>query len=943
MPDIDRQLLERLLNEIVVGRPLAAAAATAKSLATQCRAATGEGADAVLDEVAATIRTMSTAEIADVVRFVTARFHLLNKAEQLNIARVNRERERTATEQRPRAESVAAAVVELRRRGADDRALAELLERIDIEPTLTAHPTEARRRTILEKQLEIARSVRRLRPSGGGDGGAGDGDPGGPLPRERREIEERIRHLLALLLMTDDVRAKRLEVPDEVRNGLYFLTTSIWRAVPRLLRDVRDSIRETASPGASPAALGDAAANDIDLVDIPALIRYRSWIGGDRDGNPNVTHSVTVETLRLLREAAVTLWSDELTALEHDLSVSARRATISPALVEAIERERRRLTADDGDAPAEPRHRSHEPFRVRLLQMRDRLHHDPRYDGTQLLDDLRTIRAALVEAGLADVADGGRLADAIVRARVFGLHMATLDIRQHSGVHEEAVAELLRVGGVEDDYAALDERARCETLRRELAGPRPLRPIATTLSDATAELLATLEVVRQARRHEPNSIRAYVISMTHDLSDLLELLLLMKETGLLEIGADGAIRSRLQVVPLFETIDDLDRGPELVRAMLDDPAYGAHLRSLAESDGTATQEIMLGYSDSNKDGGFLMANVALQKAQTEIAEAAAGSGVRIRYFHGRGGTVGRGGGRAGRAILAAPRGGHTGRLRFTEQGEVISFRYALDEIAHRHLEQILHATMLAASEVSRDGVPVDGCPAVDDRATTELFDRLARRSMSAYRTLIDDPKFWPWFIAASPVEHIGGLPIASRPVSRASGGALTFDRLRAIPWVFSWIQMRVLAPGWYGLGTAIAEASAADRAALRESVAGHPFPSTVLQNAAQEMARARMPIARRYALQAPGGEAIFDRLRDEFDRTRAVVLDTLGTDALLAHAPVIARSIEDRNPWTDVLNLAQIELLGRHRKASSDEERNDLRLPLHASINALAAAMQSTG
>lgn len=905
MLEQDWRILESTLSAAVAGGAREADAQRASDLAAICRDIDEESA---LDDAARRIGEMTHAEIEGVVLYITARFHLLNKAEQLNIAHVNRERERSATRASPRAESVRAAILRVSREGADARALRALLDRIDVQPTLTAHPTEARRRSVLDKQFEIAACVRRLRDEG-------------LLDSEREAIENRLRHLLELLLTTDEVRARRLNVPDEVRNGLYFLTTSIWRVVPRLLRDVRDAAHD---------AWGGAAA-DLRLADIPPLIRYRTWIGGDRDGNPNVTHGVTRETIRLLRNAAAELWDRELGALQHDLSVSTRKASVPGELLDAIHRDADRWSEEDPDELA---HRRFEPFRLRLMQMRARVRTDPAYRAEDLLADLRILERALVAAGLEDVAYDGLLADAIVRAKVFGLHVATLDIRQHSGVHERAAAELLRIGAVEADYASLDEGARLALLRRELSNPRPLRPEGAALSADAQELLDTLAVVREAVEREPRCVRSYVVSMTHDVSDTLELLLLMKEAGLTVVDPRGALRSRVRCVPLFETIDDLDRAPALVRDTLTDPIYLAHLRSLAESDRPPFQEIMLGYSDSNKDGGFFMANVALHQAQTRIARAAEGSGVGIRFFHGRGGTVGRGGGRAGRAILAAPRGEHTGRIRFTEQGEVISFRYAIDDIAHRHLEQILHATLLAAAHPDASA-PSD--------ALEQTLDRLARRSREAYRALIDDPAFWPWFVVASPVRHIGGLPIASRPVSRAQGGALTFDRLRAIPWVFSWIQMRALTPGWYGFGAAFTSASAADRAALRAAAGESPFLATVLQNASQEMARARMPIARRYALEAPGGEAIFARVHDEYVRSRDAVLEALGAERLLAHAPVIARSIEERNPWTDVLNLAQIDLLRRHRNAASDDEREALRPVIHACINALAAAMQSTG
>ena len=358
---------------------------------------------------------------------------------------------------------------------------------------------------------------------------------------------------------------------------------------------------------------------------------------------------------------------------------------------------------------------------------------------------------------------------------------------------------------------------------------------------------------------------------------------------------------------------------------------------------------MLGYSDSNKDGGFLMANVALQVAQERIAEVFRRHEVALRFFHGRGGTIGRGGGRAGRAILAAPPGARSGRLRFTEQGEVITFRYALPDMARRHLEQIVHASLLAEAGIVETGLAEAG--AAEDRprtagpsaAPTELLVHLATSARHTYRALIDDDAVWPWFVAASPVQHIGGLPIASRPVSRASGSELTFDRLRAIPWVFSWIQMRGLVPGWYGVGTALAGITGEQHALLRDAAQSDPFFISVLQNAAQELARARMPIFRRYALGAEGGDTIAQRVTDEFDLSRSKILELTGSDDLMSHAPVIGRSIADRNPYTDVLNLAQIDLLRRWHAADTTEERTLLRPVLQAGINGLAAAMQSTG
>jgi len=927
--------LESVLDEVASGLVPDSTLRLVRDLHAQCV----DGGDAIghasHDAAAAALQAIDVTELLRIVELITARFHLMNMGEQLSIARINHDRELAATWERPRRESIAEAVLLGKGAGLSAPAFAECLRRVDVGPTLTAHPTEARRRTVITKQLEIAAAARALH--------------GERLtPGDRSILEQRIRAAVSLLLMSDDVRARRLNVDDEARNGLFFLSHSIWQTVPQLARDVEvavDAIYGERTQGVD-------AERRLRLN--PCLLTYRSWIGGDRDGNPEVTHATTKATLDLLRGAALELWDRELEGLEQDLSVSTRRAGVFPELLEAIERDRAKWLSDS----AVVAQRVSEPLRLRLMQMRARLRGDRGYSSRALIADLELLRRSLQSTKSPWLARYAPLDDAIVRARVFGLHLATLDIRQHSAVHERAVGELLALAGVTDRYTTLDETARVEILRRELGSRRPLVSAETELSPMTLEVLRTLDIVRETTAREPASVRSYVISMTHGVSDVLEVLLLMKERGLLHGSADRPVRT-LHVVPLLETIEDPERGPELLRTLLGEPVYRQHLERLAQQDaadiGTVgvrpsapaadgplalAQEIMLGYSDSNKDGGFLMANVALQNAQESLALAARGLGVNIHFFHGRGGTVGRGGGRAGRAILAAPAGARSGRLRFTEQGEVISFRYALPEIAHRHLEQILNAAIRAAVPHAQS---VAGAQAIGhDRSFEALIGRIAHTSMARYREFIGDSRFWPWFLGASPMMHIGSLPIASRPVSRAGDAGFAFDQLRAIPWVFSWIQMRALAPGWFGLGAALTSCTPAEFHVLRDHLKENEFLSTVLDNAAQEMARARMLIAKRYASLGPDGDAMYRALEVEFNSARETVLALTGRKTLLEHSPVIAATIEIRNPWTDVLNLVQIELLARF-SAASEAERPALRSAILASINGIAAAMQSTG
>jgi phosphoenolpyruvate carboxylase len=832
--------------------------------------------------------------IRAILKVLTIRFHLRNKAEQVHIARVNRQREREATPEMPRPESIDQAIGSLSRDGVTLRQLAESIASLDICPTITAHPTESRRRSIVQKQRRIGDLLAAC-------------DESDVTPAERRRVESAVRQTLALLLATDEVRAQRLEVIDEVRNGIHYLAGTIWDAVPALYRDLAASIE----------------AHYSGTIDFPVLLRYRSWIGGDRDGNPNVTSDLTRRAFAEMRGAAVARYRDMLDRLQQELSLSDRRVPIDPALLESIERDNR----DGMPDPELVHHLRHEPLRVKLHHMRARLG-QPGYTAARFIEDLTTLERAVRHAGLEEVASDGPLADALVRARTFGFHLAALDIRQHSRVHEAAVAEMLRIACVEPDYAALDETGRVAVLRAELRTARPLLAPGAEVAPATRELLDTLGAIADAIRDEPDSVGSYIVSMAHDVSDLLEVLVLLREAGLWSIEA-GVARCPIDIAPLFETVDDLHRSGAVMRDLFREPAYGAQLAARG-----GFQEIMLGYSDSNKDGGYWAANWRLYRAQSDLASTCAEAGVSFRFFHGRGGTVARGGGRAHRAILASPVSSCNGRIRFTEQGEVISFRYAMPALAHRHLEQIVNAMIRSMARPTSSDSGSGGM--------TALMDALSDRSRETYRALIDAPEFWPWFVDASPVLHIGDLPIASRPVTRATG-EVRFENLRAIPWNFAWTQMRYNAPGWYGIGSAFEDLVMQDprqleqcRGAYRED--GH-FRAFI-DNAQQEMARARLRVACWYAGDA--GAGIHRRLADEYAKTERAILAITGQEELLDNNPVIKRLIEARNSDTDVINALQVELLRRWREAP-EAGRPALHSLILLSVNALAAAMQSTG
>ncbi|RMF64504.1 MAG: phosphoenolpyruvate carboxylase, partial [Bacteroidetes bacterium] len=854
--------------------------------------------------------------IVALLRGYTAFFHLVNQAEQQEIIRINRERARRATAERPRADAIDEAVHRLRERGVPVEDALALLARLDIQPTMTAHPTEARRRSILYKQQRLAALLAERRRHCE------------MTPEEEQAAARDLHDQIALLLATDEVRAERVTVENEVEHGLYFLGNTLWEAVPRIYEDVRRAFERYY--GVTP--------------DLPPFLRFRSWIGSDRDGNPNVTPEVTRWTLRRQRQTALRRHHEALRHLRRELSLSERQIRIPDELYASLARDAGEVTLD----PTLARQFQHEPYRLKISYMMTRVAAlleavtagtpeggTPPYDAARFVDDLRLLQRCLEATGFAELARNGSLGRLLARARTFGFHMAALDVRQHSRVHEEAVAALLRVAGVTDDYATLAESDRVALLSRELGNPRPLRPVGAHLPATARMVLDTFLVLRDIHRDEPAALGSVIVSMTHTVSDLLEVMLLAKEVGLWRMEGD-AVTSPLDIVPLFETIEDLETAHLFMETLFEHPVYRRHLTARGHF-----QEIMLGYSDSNKDGGFWMANWALHKAQERLGRVCRDHGVDFRLFHGRGGTVGRGGGRANRAILAMSPLAHTGRIRFTEQGEVISFRYALPEIAHRHLEQIVNA-MLQASAPAPDRVQgLIGSEAPEVR----IMEELAERAMQAYRDLIHDEQFWAWYTRVTPIAQISRLPIASRPVSRTSADEVDFEGLRAIPWVFAWTQTRYIVPGWYGMGAALADAiEDPDRLALlRDLYRRWPFFQAVVDNAQLEMARARPEIARHYARLA--GDILkpfHDRIVTDYQRALSAVLQITGQPALLAHSRAVQQSIVLRNPYTDVLNLMQIELMKR-AAATQGSDAEPLRQALFLSINGIAAAMQSTG
>lgn len=930
-----------LLGEIIREQAGEAAFNLVERLRGLGKALRNGGHDRADAELRALAAQLSVEEIQTVIKAFNAYFALVNLAEQMQRTWILRERARQ-NPTLPRAESIAAAVAEVSAQGISAAMLQEWLDLARIQPVFTAHPTEARRRTALEKVRRLALLL--------------DQRAAGDLAGfEHDENMARIREEIVALWQTDEVRVVKPTVIDEVKNGTFYFESGLFDLVPRLYRELEYALRN-----AYPA----------HQWRLPPLLRYGSWMGGDRDGNPNVTHTVTAQTVRMLRAAALQRHIADIEDLSHRLGQSVRQAPISRELQTSLDRD-----AADFPEVAEllAQRNPHELYRQKCTYIREKLlrtlqyteqttldwgrtgqaaPNDARYAGrADLLADLRVMEQSLRASAAGAVADGA-LHDLIRRVEVFGLHMATLDIRQHSERHTAAIAEILAAAGVCADYVALDETARIELLSREIVSQRPLIPTHLTYSPDTIEVIATFRTIAAILAQlSPDSIETYIVSMTRGASDILAPLLLAKEAGLFQAGRF----SRLNIAPLFETGADLAGCDAVLEACLALPIYREQLALRGN-----LQEVMIGYSDSNKDVGYVTANWALYQAQRKLRNFGRRHGLQLRLFHGRGGAIGRGGGPANHAILAQPPGSVAGQIKITEQGEVIADRYGLPLLAHRHVEQVVNA-VLRAGLLQRDDPPP---------AWEHALEHLAAIAQRHYRALVygrDD--FVPYFRHVTPIAEISRLNIGSRPASRRNSERI--EDLRAIPWVFSWMQSRHTIPGWYGLGFALetliyqgaspneqlwhsdgdaahAEStSAIDRLALLQEMYAHwPFFRVMIENAQMILGKADLHIAARYAELAPdqaAASAIFAAIREEYSRTSRMIRRIVRIERLLDNSPVLQTSIQRRNPYIDPMSYLQIELLRRLRAAPDGPEHAELEDAILLSISGLAAGLMNTG
>ena len=885
-PDI--RFLGAILGDVVRGYAGDAIYETVETIRRASVERARGGADDRLD-----LAALSLDEAVEVVRAFMLFSMLANLAE---------DRQMTTAEE---GADLAAALDRLRAEGIDAATVRDTLAGALVAPVLTAHPTEVRRKSMIDHRNRIA-ALMALKDAGQAE--TADGDL----------VDDAIRRQVALLWQTRALRRTRLVVTDEVETALSYLRDVFVPTLPALY-------------ARWDRALGDRT---------PCFLRPGSWIGGDRDGNPFVTADSLRTALARAAEAVLGHYLDAVHALGAELSIASGRAPVDEAVL--------RLAAHSGDAAES---RQDEPYRRALSGIYARLaatHRtlagkppprpgalagDAYPDPAAFRADLVAVARGLAASGGRDgergaLASGGALGRLIRAVDLFGFHLATLDLRQNSAVHERVVAELLATAGVEGDYLALDEDARVALLRRELASPRPLRSPFAEYSDETAGELAIVAAAAEAHaRFGAASIRQYVVSMGKSVSDLLEVTLLLKEAGLYRPGGDGGDTPTCAVmpVPLFETIEDLEAGPAIMAAWLALPEVAA----VATARGH--QEVMIGYSDSNKDGGYLTSTWSLSKASAALLPVFAAAGVRLQLFHGRGGAVGRGGGSSCAAILAQPPGTVGARIRITEQGEVIAGKYGTRASAEANLEAMASATLLATLAPPR-------LSNAENQAFAGAMDALSDAAFHAYRGLVyETDGFRTFFRQMTPIAEIGQLNIGSRPPSRTKSDRI--EDLRAIPWVFSWAQARVMLPGWYGVGQALA--ASPDKARLREMAEAWPLFAATLANMEMVLAKADMALAERYAgLVDPALRPIFDRIRDGWRLACEGLLDATGQARLLEKNPRLDSSIRLRLPYIEPLNLLQVELLRRHR-AGEDDPR--IAEGILLSINAVATALRNSG
>lgn len=867
------------------------------------------------DEFKRVIMSLNPEIRHQVIRAFAIYFQLVNIAEQNHRIRRKRDYERSAGEA-IQPGSIESVILSLKESKIPYEEVQDIIAGISLELVMTAHPTEAMRRAILDIHKRISDDVMQL-------------DNPNLTFREREHLREKLLNEVLTLWQTDELRDRKPTVLDEVRNGLYFFHETLFEVLPDVYQELERCLTKY-----YPA----------HQWHVPTYLRFGSWIGGDRDGNPSVTSDVTWEALKMHRQLVIFKYEQVLKELIRTMSFSIGVIEVSEELKASIESDGEHIETKRMDFW----HNEKEPYRVKLSYMIEKLTNvlDETTKGTALrynspqefIQDLMIIDRSL-RYHYADFVADTHIQKLIRQIELFGFHMSKLDIRQHSQEHENAMAEILSHMHIEDDYSSLSEDAKIELLSHVLNDPRPLTSIHIKYSDSTNECLDVYRTVYKAQQEfGVDCISSYLISMTQGASDILEVMVFAKEVGLFKKHKDGRVRCTIQAVPLFETIDDLHEAPAIMKTVFGLPIYREGVSAMNDQ-----QEIMLGYSDSNKDGGVVTANWELRVALNDITETADEYGVKLKFFHGRGGSLGRGGMPLNRSIMAQPPHTIGAGIKITEQGEVLSSRYSMQGIAYRSLEQATSALITAALCARQ--------PETNEKEAEweEIVRNMSVVSLTKYQDLIfRDPDFLTYFKESTPLPEVGELNIGSRPSKRKNSDR--FEDLRAIPWVFAWTQSRYLMPAWYAAGTGLQsfyQDKEENLQVLRDMYEHFPFFRSLIDGLQMALVKADLIIAREYAGMIKDDvirERIFTSIEDEFKLTSELILKITGQQEILDNSRVIQESIRLRNPYVDPLSYLQVQLLTELRSLRDQgEDDPDLLREVLLTINGIAAGMRNTG
>lgn len=906
----DINLLGRMLGEVLVEQEGRGMFGDEEELRLLCKRLRFNYDPELEERLRKRIERMSPVELQRIVRAFSVYFQLVNIAERYHRIRRRRQYE-SSPDTPPQRASLANALSRLKGDGVRSDALGEMLDEVSVGLVLTAHPTEALRRSVRRRHVRIGNLLEFL-------------DATAQTWKERQRFEEELYEEVTILWQTDELRVRRPEVEGEINRTLLFFENPLISATLEVYRDLENELARQYPE--DPPSLG-------------RVLEFGSWVGGDQDGNPFVKPETLTTALRLHRTLILNRHLTSTENLAAHLGQSTKLSEVSEELRHSVEEDAELLPQEaERQRDTDP----NELYRHKLQFIAERLRHtldapaSPQaYRGAlDLLEDLNIIHRSLTRYAGERVANGG-LRDLIRQVEVFGFHLAKLDVRQESSRVVEAVAELVK-SATDEDLLKMDEDERANTLRRLLSSPELDLPAPPDVAPETREILETFGRIRRAMdEFSEMPVEAFVLSMAHHASDVLCVQLLARRAGLLEVGDDGrCVVNHLRVSPLFETVDDLERAPEVMRRLLEDPFYRSAIKS-----GGELQEIMLGYSDSGKDAGYITSNWTLYKAQGFLSAVAREHGVKLRLFHGRGGSAGRGGGPSYDAIKAQPPGTLDGRIRITEQGEVISFKYSMRGLARRNLDTVLAAVLEATA---------DRTPEAPKEIWLKALDELSSAARGSYRALIhDDEDFPAFFSGASPIEEVSLLNIGSRPARRVQTPDV--ESLRAIPWVFAWTQNRLLLPSWYGAGTALSDymQDPVRAETLREMYREWPFFRTLTSFMQMALAKSDLRIANTYTSLVHDDDVrarVWGLISTEHDACVRALLDITGNKNLLDDTPVLQRSIRLRNPYVDPLSYIQVSLLRRLRKLPEDSPDRGFTLnTLLLTISGISSGMLNTG